>query len=104
MSLAEGIVAALTNHLYAGSYLLMTEGVACAKEMLIFAGAVDEDRLVVEAEVVVCCVCRDGIATYGTGPADTADAEGCAHVVEGDEGGLTHWVVIAVVVVGPLQH
>ena len=53
MSLAESIEAALAYHLYTSGYLFVAEGVAGAKQMFIFARAVNEDWLTVEAEAVV---------------------------------------------------
>ena len=116
VSFAKGIETTLANHFYASSNLLMAESVAGTQEMLIFTRAVDEDGLAIKAEAVVGIVgnasercSSDGISTlrgvphYGW-PREGANAEGGAHVVGGDEGGLAVGVVVGVDGGGLLQH
>ena len=103
VSLAQGVEASIGNLLHARAYLLGAEGVALAQQVLVFACAVDEDRLVVEVEAVVARRrtvgssggnggCGGNTAERQTlaedGPRDTADTEGRAHLIGGDDVGL----------------
>ena len=53
VSLAEGVEARVAYLLYPGAYLLGGEGMGAAEEVLVLAGAVDEDGEAVEAKAFV---------------------------------------------------
>ena len=87
VGLAEGIEARVGNLLHTRADLLRRESMAVTKEVLVFAGAIDEDGGAVETETVITrrrtvghggCASTVGHGGAGDGPLDAADAEGRA--------------------------
>ena len=99
VGLTEGIEACIANLLDTRANLFRRKGVAITQEMLVFAGAIDEDWLFVEKESRISGRTSLTSTTSWNGPRNATDAEGCTHLIESNVGRLTLLVAVTIVVV-----
>ena len=103
VGLAESIETSIADLFDARTDLLRCKSVAIAQDMLVLAGAIDEDWLTIEEEAMVArwkTVGDSGGTQYG--PRNAANAKWRAHIIESNEGWLALLIAITIVMVRSL--